>query len=112
MFGCCSHREAGIITGAGVIQTITQSPILRPLTPLNRKSDAGGQCGRYPAAKARRYVSMATSLDPVTTGASGKRTKGFGICFCNKRRNLVINYSLQLLGLDLLIYTAQILLKR
>ena len=28
-------------------QTITQSPILRPLTPLNRstgESDAGGQC--------------------------------------------------------------------
>ena len=62
--------------------------------------------GRYPATKARRYVSMATCLETVTSGASGNvNNQGFGFSFCYKRLNLVIDDSdFVILGLDLLIY--------
>ena len=49
---------------------------------------------------ARHYVSMATCLDTVNVN-----NQGFGVCFCNKKLNIIINDSDSvMLGLDLLIF--------
>ena len=77
---------------------------------LGRSSRTASTAGPYPASghyhKGRRYVSMATCLDTVTSGASGKRknNQGFGDYVYYKKLNFVINDSdFVILGLDLLI---------